>query len=140
MEEPLYEGTPMTVAFNHTIIAARDRHESASFFTKLFGLPEPTLWGPFAIVTLEDGVFVQFAAPNVVEIQMQHYAFLVDDGSFDAIYGRICAGGIEHWADPQQILPGQINTNHGGRGVYFKDPAGHGMEIITRPYGWAVGD
>ncbi|MCA1722998.1 MAG: VOC family protein, partial [Thermomicrobia bacterium] len=105
----------MTIAFNHTIIAARDRHESASFFTKLFGLPDPTLWGPFAIVALDHGVFIQFAAPDVTDIQMQHYAFLVDDPSFDAIYGRMLDGGIAHWADPQQTLPGQINTNHGGR-------------------------
>jgi catechol 2,3-dioxygenase-like lactoylglutathione lyase family enzyme len=128
----------MTIAFNHTIIAARDRHASASFFTKLFGLPEPTRWGPFAIVTLDHGVFIQFAEPNVADIQMQHYAFLVDDSSFDAIYGRILDGGIDHWADPQQTLPGQINTNHGGRGVYFSDPAGHGMEIFTRPYSSAA--
>lgn len=125
----------MTIAFNHTIIAARDRHESAAFFTKLFGLPEPTLWGPFAIVTLDHGVFVQFAEPGVADIQMQHYAFLVDDASFDAIYGRILDAAIDHAADPQGTMPGQINTNHGGRGVYFRDPAGHGMEIITRPYG-----
>jgi catechol 2,3-dioxygenase-like lactoylglutathione lyase family enzyme len=135
MEALSYEGPRMTIAFNHTIIAARDRHESASFFTTLFGLPEPMLWGPFAIVALEHGVYIQFAAPGVADIQMQHYAFLVDDGNFDAIYARMLAGGIEHWADPQQTLPGQINTNHGGRGVYFKDPAGHGMKIITRPYG-----
>lgn len=128
----------MTVAFNHTIIAARDRHESASFFTKLFGLPEPTLWGPFAIVALDQGVFVQFAEPNVAEIQMQHYAFLVDDDSFDVIYQRILDGGIDHWADPRLTLPGQINTNHGGRGVYFNDPAGHGLEILTRPDGSAT--
>jgi catechol 2,3-dioxygenase-like lactoylglutathione lyase family enzyme len=125
----------MAIAFNHTIIAARDRHESASFFTHIFGLPEPTVWGPFAIVTLADGVFVQFAEPDVAEIQMQHYAFLVDDDSFDAIYARLVATGIEHAADPQWKLPNQINTNHGGRGVYFLDPAGHGLEVITRPYG-----
>ena len=127
----------MAVAFNHTIIAARDRNESASFYTQIFGLPEPTVWGPFVIVTLDEGVFVQFAEPNVAEIQMQHYAFLVDDESFDAIYGRIVAAGIAHAADPQGTLPNQIKTTHGGRGVYFRDPAGHGMEVITRPYGSA---
>ncbi len=131
----MYKGSFMTIAFNHAIIAARDRHAAASFFTELFGLPEPTLWGPFAIVTLDHGAFIQFAEPDIADIQMQHYAFLVDDSSFDAIYERMLAGGIEHWADPQQTLPGQINTNHGGRGVYFRDPTGHGMEIITRPYG-----
>lgn len=125
----------MTIAFNHTIIAARDRHESASFLATLFDLPAPTPWGPFAIVTLGHGAFVQFAEPDVAHIHMQHYAFLVDDRSFDAIYGRIVDGGIDHWADPRQTHPGQVNTNHGGRGVYFNDPAGHGMEILTRPYG-----
>jgi catechol 2,3-dioxygenase-like lactoylglutathione lyase family enzyme len=127
----------MSITFNHTIIAARDRHESAAFFTNLFGLPAATLWGPFAIVTLAHGVFVQFAEPGVADIQMQHYAFLVDDNTFDAIYGRLVAGGIAHWADPQGASPNQINTNHGGRGVYFRDPAGHGLEVLTRPYGAA---
>ncbi|MGH3502945.1 MAG: VOC family protein [Nocardioidaceae bacterium] len=127
----------MTITFNHSILAARDRHESAAFLSNLFGLPEPTTWGPFATVTLDQGVSIQFAEPNVDDIQMQHYAFLVDDASFDAIYERIQDRGIEHWADPQQTLPGQINTNHGGRGVYFHDPAGHALEVLTRPYGSA---
>ena len=135
MEARKYRGSVMAVAFNHTIIAARDKRESASFFTDLFGLPEATIWGPFAIVTLADGVFVQFAEPGVAAIQMQHYAFLVDDKSFDALYARIVAAGLDHAGDPQWATPGQINTNHGGRGVYFRDPVGHGLEVITRPYG-----
>lgn len=125
----------MTVAFNHAIVAARDRRESASFFCWIFGLPEPSEWGPFSIVTLADGVRLQFAEPDVAHIQMQHYAFLVDDASFDAIYARMLEAKIDHWADPQLTMPGQINTNHGGRGVYFFDPAGHGLEVLTRPYG-----
>lgn len=137
MEARQHQGSGMAIAFNHTIIAAHDKHESATFFTEIFGLPEPTLWGPFAIVTLDQGVFVQFAEPGVAEIQMQHYAFLVDDKSFDDIYGRLVAAGIAHSGDPQGTMPDQINTNHGGRGVYFRDPAGHGLEIITRPYGSA---
>jgi hypothetical protein len=31
--------------------------------------------------------------------------------------------------------PGEINHNDGGRGVYFPDPDGHYLEVITRPYG-----
>ena len=119
----------------NTIIVARNKDKSASFFTHLFGLPEATEWGPFAIVTLADGVFVQFAAPGVAEIQPQHYAFLVDDATFDAIYARIVASGLDHAGDPRWATPNQINTNHTGRGVYFRDPAGHGLEVITRPYG-----
>jgi len=127
----------MSIQFNHTIIAAHNRHLSATFFADLFGLPDPTLWGPFVTVTLDGGVSLQFAEPGIDDIQMLHYAFLVDDASFDIIYQRILDGGIAHWADPQMRLPDQINTNHGGRGVYFRDPAGHGLEIITRPYGSA---
>jgi len=123
------------VTFNHTIVAARDRQASAHFLAELLGRPAPTSWGPFTTVELDAGVFLQYAEPPVDEIQRQHYAFLVDDDSFDAIHARVLAGGIEHWADPQQTLAGQINTNHGGRGFYFLDPAGHGMEVLTRPYG-----
>ncbi|MEV5820854.1 VOC family protein [Micromonospora haikouensis] len=123
----------MPVTFNHTIIAARDRAESARFFRQLLELPEAPSWGPFTNIQLTDGVLLQFADPPV-EIQMQHYAFLVDDDLFDRAYQRLCEQGIEHWADPQMRRPGETNTEHGGRGVYFKDPAGHAIELITRPY------
>ncbi|RSS44011.1 VOC family protein [Streptomyces sp. WAC08241] len=123
----------MSVTFNHTIVAAKDRHESARFLRELLELPEAPSWGPFVNVRLPDGVLIQFAEPPV-EIQMQHYAFLVDDELFERAYGRLCEQGVEHWADPQMRRPGETNTEHGGRGVYFKDPAGHAMELITRPY------
>ena len=123
----------MTITFNHTIIASRDRTESARFYRDLFELAEAPSWGPFTNVRLDDGVLLQFAEPPV-EIQMQHYAFLVDDELFDRAYGRLVDGGVEHWADPQLTRPGETNTEHGGRGVYFLDPAGHGLEMITRPY------
>jgi catechol 2,3-dioxygenase-like lactoylglutathione lyase family enzyme len=125
----------MTVTFNHTIIAAKDSNESALFFRELLELPEAPSWGPFTNIQLTDGVLLQFATPPAhIEIQMQHYAFLVDDELFDRAYKRLCEGGVEHWADPQMRRPGEINDEHGGRGVYFKDPAGHAIELITRPY------
>ncbi|GAA4796902.1 MULTISPECIES: VOC family protein [Streptomyces] len=124
----------MTATFNHTIIAARDRHESARFLKELLELAEAPSWGPFANLLLSGGVLLQFAEPPVEEIQMQHYAFLVDDELFDRAYARLCEQGVEHWADPQMRRPGETNEGHGGRGVYFKDPAGHAMELITRPY------
>jgi hypothetical protein len=53
----------------------------------------------------------------------------------DAIYGHIRARALQHWADPHGRHPGEINHHDGGRGVYFQDPSGHYLEIITRPYG-----
>lgn len=123
----------MPVSFNHTIIASKDRAAAVAFYRDLFEVPEAPSWGPFRNIQLPDGVLLQFAEPPV-EIQMQHYAFLVDDDLFDRAYARIREGGIEHWADPQMKRPNETNAEHGGRGVYFKDPSGHAIEIITRPY------
>lgn len=126
----------MAITFNHTIVASRNRSESATFFTELFGLPEAEEFGPFLAVELNHGVSLDFAqAPEGQDIHPQHYAFLVSEQEFDAIYGRIRGRGMQHWADPRGTRPGEINHNDGGRGVYFQDPAGHYLEIITRPYG-----
>jgi catechol 2,3-dioxygenase-like lactoylglutathione lyase family enzyme len=121
------------VRFDHTIIAARDKHESARFFTGVFGLPEPREAGFFVAVHLSDGRVLDFAEPPG-DFPGQHYAFLVSDDTFDAIMGRIRARGVLYWADPQMRRPGEINTSHGGRGVYFDDPAGHHLEAITARY------
>lgn len=126
----------MAIAFNHTIVAARDRAESARFFTELFGLPAAAEFGPFLAVGVEHGVSLDFAQVGAdAEIHPQHYAFLVSEDDFDAIYGRIRDRGLPHWADPHGRHPGEINHHDGGRGVYFQDPSGHYLEIITRPYG-----
>jgi catechol 2,3-dioxygenase-like lactoylglutathione lyase family enzyme len=126
----------MTISFNHTIVASRDKRESAEFLAELFGLPSPTPFGRFMVVALEHGVNLDYAdVPEGEEIRRQHYAFLVSEEDFDAIYGKIKSRGLQHWADPGAQRPGEINHNHGGRGVYFPDPSGHGMEILTRPYG-----
>ncbi|WP_151769592.1 VOC family protein [Streptomyces abyssomicinicus] len=125
----------MSVRFNHTIVHARDNRESARFFAELLDLAVTAEWGPFVAVALDNGVTLDFATVPEGDIATQHYAFLVSEEEFDAAYARIRARGIEHWADPRQTRPGEINRNDGGRGVYFLDPAGHAMELITVPYG-----
>ncbi|AZQ35553.1 VOC family protein [Streptomyces cyaneochromogenes] len=125
----------MSVELNHTIIHARDNRESAEFFTDLLGLEITAEWGPFIAVALSNGVTLDFATIPADRIALQHYAFLISEEEFDAAYAQIRERGIEHYADPQQQHPGTINHNDGGRGVYFMDPAGHAMELITVPYG-----
>jgi catechol 2,3-dioxygenase-like lactoylglutathione lyase family enzyme len=126
----------MAISFNHTIVASRDKRESAEFLTELFGLPGPASFGPFMVVALEHGASLDYAdVAEGDEIRPQHYAFLVSEAEFDAIYGKIKSRGLPHWADPRASRPGEINTRDGGRGVYFRDPAGHALEILTRPYG-----
>lgn len=125
----------MSVELNHTIIHARDNRESAAFLAHILGLEVGTEWGPFVPVATGNGVILDFATVPAESITVQHYAFLVSDEEFDAAFARIQGAGITYYAGPGRRQPGEINHHHGGRGLYFMDPAGHGMEIITRPYG-----
>ena len=91
----------MPVAFNHTIVHSRDVDESATFFSQMMGLPAPKPFGPFLAVPVEHGATFDFAqAGDDEEIHPQHYAFLVTEDDFDAIYGRILEHGIEHYPEP----------------------------------------
>ena len=124
----------MTALLNHTIVQARDRDASARFLTEILGLEPPGSYGPFAVVELGNDVSLDYVTADG-EITSQHYAFLVSESEFDAIHARIVERGLEFWADPYHRQPGRINTNDGGRGLYWDDPDGHRLEIITVPYG-----
>jgi catechol 2,3-dioxygenase-like lactoylglutathione lyase family enzyme len=102
------------VRFDHTIIPARDKRRSAEFFTRIFGLDEPTEAGFFLQVRLSDGRLLDFAEPGV-DFPGHHYAFLVDDETFDAIMGRIRRDGVVHWADPRQRLSGHQHQSRRAR-------------------------
>ncbi len=125
----------MAVELNHTIVAARDMKASAEFLATILGLEVGPRYGPFLPVTTSNGVTLDFMDSGSDRIPSQHYAFLVSEEDFDAIFGRIQQAGITYYADPHHQQPGQINHHDGGRGAYFDDPNGHNLEIITRPYG-----
>ncbi|MEV0096031.1 VOC family protein [Streptomyces sp. NPDC050738] len=127
--------TAGSVQLNHTIIHARDNRASAAFLADILGLEVGEEWGPFVPVVTANGVTLDFATLPDGPITPHHYAFLVPEEDFDAIFARMYATGVDYFADPQKRYPGEINHNDGGRGVYFIDPAGHAMEVITRPYG-----
>jgi extradiol dioxygenase family protein len=122
----------MAVALNHTIVHARDKHASATLLASILGVTAPTPYGPFLVVQVDNDVSLDFL--QVTDPHSQHYAFLVGEDDFDAIFGRIRQRDLPYWADPFHRLPGEINTNDGGRGVYWDDPDGHILEIITKPY------
>ena len=124
----------MAVDFNHTIVSARDSQASASFMAEILGLPEPLRWGRFLVVATANGANIDFMEIDG-KITPQHYAFLVSEAEFDEIFGRIRERAIPYWADPGRRQLGEVNDHDGGRGLYFQDPDGHLLEIITRPYG-----
>lgn len=123
----------MTIKLDHTIVSAKDRDHSARFLSELLGLPAPKIVEPFSVVKIGDTSldFIQTSD----EIQPQHYAFLVTEADFDAVFQRITERRLPYWADPSHREQDKINTWDGGRGVYWNDPNGHLLEIITRPYG-----
>jgi catechol 2,3-dioxygenase-like lactoylglutathione lyase family enzyme len=124
----------LSIQLNHTIVWCRDKQKSATFLAQLLGLPAPTRFGPFLVVELANGVSLDFHEKDGA-IAPQHYAFLIGEDDFDRIFGRIREQDIAYWADPGRQRAGEINRNDGGRGVYFKDPDGHLLEVLTRPYG-----
>ena len=125
----------MPVQLNHTIALATDPEASAALLSEMLGLGSPRRWGPFHEVPLENGVTIDFLDAGGQPILGIHYAFLVTEAEFDEIFGRIKERGIDYYADPHKEHPGEINTNDGGRGVYWAHPDGHWLEILTVPYG-----
>ncbi|HET9730798.1 MAG TPA: VOC family protein [Acidimicrobiia bacterium] len=126
----------MTVQLNHTIVWCRDQKVSADFLVDILGLDPPTAWGPFLDVDMVNGVTLAYHETDEA-IVSQHYAFLVGEDEFDHGFGRVRDRGLDYWADPALSQRGAINHHDGGRGVYFFDPDGHLLELITRPYGSA---
>ena len=91
----------MAIKFNHTIVWARDSEASATFLSQILGLPAPRRWGPFLVVTTDNGTNLDFMNADG-EITPQHYAFLVSELEFDKIFGRVRERSLPYWADPAQ--------------------------------------
>ena len=120
----------MSVELNHTIVCVTDREKSAEFLAGILGLRTEPVDGPFVPIRLANGVTLDFL--TVDEVTGQHYAFLVGEDEFDAAMARLRESGTAYFADPFHRQPDEINHLHGGRGVYFADPDGHNMELLTR--------
>jgi catechol 2,3-dioxygenase-like lactoylglutathione lyase family enzyme len=124
----------MSVQLNHTIVSCRDQQRSAAFLTGILGLRPATRFGRFLVVQADNDVSLDFADTSG-PITPQHYAFLVSETEFDAAFDRLRDQDLPYWADPGQSQRQAINHRDGGRGLYFEDPDGHLLEILTRPYG-----
>jgi len=127
----------MEITLNHTIVPAHDHVESAKWYAEIFGFEFVKEWGPFAVVKVNSTLTLDFMNKSG-KIAFHHYAFKVSDQQFDEIFGRVKAGNIKFSSNPTSIVAGKydgkINHNDGGRGVYFKDPNGHTLEILTVDY------
>lgn len=67
-------------------------------------------------------------------VTLNHTIVNVRDKRVSAKFYADLLGLPEPVPGPAKKLTGQHNTHFGGRGVYWEDPDGHFLEIITRPY------
>jgi len=127
----------LAVQLNHTIVWCRDKRKSSAFLIEILGLQPAVPFGPMLVVQLGNGVSLDFYDQEG-KIASQHYAFLVSDEEFDPIFARVRAKDLTYWADPGRQQPGEVYRHFGGRGIYFDDPDGHFLEVMTRPYDLAA--
>ena len=123
----------MTIELNHTIVPARDKEESVRFYERMFGFKYEGPLGHFAPIRIpSQSLTLDFA--NRESFETQHYAFKVSEAEFDEIFKRVVAAGLVYGSGP--FSPDNMAINHwnGGRGVYFRDPSGHLLELLTRDY------
>jgi catechol 2,3-dioxygenase-like lactoylglutathione lyase family enzyme len=123
----------MPVTLNHTIVHAHDPAATAEFYANVLNLPPARALGHFTVLQVGETSLDMLQTDEA--IPTSHYAFLTSEAEFDDVMGRIHARSLPYWADPFHKVPGEINRWDDGRGVYFDDPNGHVLEVITRPYG-----
>ena len=123
----------MSVQLNHIIVPAKEKWNSARFLAAILGLEVGPQWGPFVPLRTSNGVTIDFVDSS--EFETHHCAFLVSEEEFEGALGRMRERGIGFYADFMRERRGETNHLYGGRGVYFDDPSGHLLEIITQPYG-----
>ena len=124
----------MSVQLNHTIIWCGDQQLSANYLAEMLGRPAPRAFMHFLVVDMDNDVSLDFAEQDGT-IALQHYAFLISEREFDEVFARLEKRKQTYWADPARAQVNQINHHFGGRGMYFEDPNGHSLEVITKPYG-----
>ena len=100
---------------NHTIVWCSDKENSSRFLTEILGLPPPRTFFHFLVVDMANGVSLDFYQKEG-SVSPQHYAFLVPEAEFDAVFARMKATGTPWWADPSRSRPNAINHHDGGRG------------------------
>jgi catechol 2,3-dioxygenase-like lactoylglutathione lyase family enzyme len=120
----------MAIKLNHTIVPAHDKEAAARFFARIFGLKYDGAMGHFAPVKVNEDLTFDFDSAD--SFDKHHYAFHVTDEEFDAIFRRVQEAGIAYGSGPWSLEDRQLNARKGGRGVYFRDPNGHVLELLTR--------
>lgn len=121
----------MTITLNHAIVPARDKVAAARFFAGIFGLKRGRTHH-FSPVRINKSLTLLFSDEDA-RFESHHYAFHVSNREFDDILRRIKKANIAFGSAPWSLEDGKLNDWNCGRGVYFRDPNGHVLELMTVP-------
>ena len=124
----------MPIELDHLLVPVRDRQASAQLLAQILDVPwVETGIGPFSPVYVSDSLTLDFDEAQA-PYPVQHYCFRVDDASFDAILARIERLALPYRSTPHGAVDRRVNTEHGGRIVYWQGPDIHHWEMLTRSY------
>lgn len=124
----------MSIQLDHVIVPARDRSAAAELLAAILDVPWSVAGvGPFSPVYVNDGLTLDFDQAEDA-FPVQHYCFRVSDDEFDGIVARLKHCGVRYRSTPHGPIDMQINTQHGGRIVYWSEPDGHVWEALTASY------
>jgi catechol 2,3-dioxygenase-like lactoylglutathione lyase family enzyme len=124
----------MTVELDHTIVPSRDRKAAAALLAGLLGVAwSESGAGPFCPVYVNAGLTLDFDQADG-PFPVLHYAFRLTETEFDALLARIRSRGVAYRSTPHGPVDMQVNTQHGGRIVYWSVPDGHVWEALTVSY------
>lgn len=126
------------ISLDHTILEVRDLAESVAFYRDVVGLESRGRSGPFEVMLITPDLALDLQMRS--EPASRHLAFGMDRRTFDATFARIKKSGTPFGDGPSTPTsmrgPGRSSGVHGkSDSVYFHDPSGHILEILTYEFG-----
>lgn len=124
----------MSIELDHVIVSAKNQQAAAKLLAELLGVPWAEAGiGPFSPVYVNDGLTLDFITDEG-PFPVEHFCFRVTEAEFEAILGRIKAAGITYRSAVRGPEDRQVNTQYGGKMVYWNEPEGHQWEMLTVSY------
>ena len=124
----------MSIELDHTIVPSHHKVASAKLLAELLGVPwAESALGYFSPVYVNAGLTLDFIDTDEA-FPVYHFCFRVSEEEFDAILARIDVAGIPYRSSVQGPMNMKINTDYGGRMIYWNEPDGHQWEMLTVSY------
>lgn len=124
----------MAIELDHLIVPCRNQRGAAALLARILDVPWAEAGpGPFCPVYVSAGLTLDMDQVEGEPMRL-HYCFRLPDAEFDALLMRLQALGISYRSTPHGPADGQINTQHGGRIVYWSQPDEHIWEALTVSY------